>query len=96
LCSPIYVIINVVQFNVDQFLEEAKNEQRPECKIMVHDNIRGFLNWHQDWFKAAASAYNIKIFDIVEEHHKVTYPPLFRIFFSNFSSSFLSNTERKI
>jgi hypothetical protein len=25
----------------------GQNNIRPPCNIITHDNIRGFLNWHQ-------------------------------------------------
>jgi hypothetical protein len=27
---------------------------KPTCKVVVYDQIKGYLNWLQDWFKKAA------------------------------------------
>lgn len=32
----------------------AESGQRKKCIVVVNDRIKGFLNWSQDWFKAAA------------------------------------------
>eukprot|EP01036_Dinobryon_divergens_P006107 gene6107-8099_t len=29
---------------------------RPTIRIVMFDKIKGYLNWHQDWFKEAAEA----------------------------------------
>lgn len=43
-----------------------KEDNSKSCVVAIHDNVRGYLNWNQDWFVKAAKEHNVKIREMKE------------------------------
>ena len=53
----VITLIVIAKFSYTQksFNRSLTSENsKKEVKIVVYDNIKGFLNWHFDWFQQAA------------------------------------------